>query len=284
MKIPWFAHVPIVHPPLFTCLFALLLAVGSAVSLRAAPSLRNGESLTYRVGWGIFTGAGEIKISARDSTPENGQPGLLVTTTTATRGLVQFLFKFNARGQALFDLSTGRLLSTAEASQSESKETKSSVVFDYAKSTARYVDEINPAKTTTLTMPAGEPMDLIMSLVQTRTWNLKPGEKRDALVIFDDEFYELTIHAEAYETVETPLGTFNTLVLVPRMEKTPPKGMFKRGSGVRVWISQDELRLPVKFQVEFKFGSGVASLVTYQLPSAATAAEVAAARPPVAAP
>jgi hypothetical protein len=114
-------------------------------------------------------------------------------------------------------------------------------------------------------------MDLIMSLIQTRAWNLKPGETKDALVIFDDEFYELTIHAEKYEEVRTTLGTFNTLVLVPRMEKTPPKGMFKRGTGVRVWISQDERRLPVKFQVEFKFGSGVATLVNYQPPAGAAA-------------
>ena len=34
-----------------------------------------------------------------------------------------------------------------------------------------------------------------MSLVQTRGWDLKPGEERDALVLFDNEFYELSIHA-----------------------------------------------------------------------------------------
>ncbi len=52
------------------------------------------------------------------------------------------------------------------------------------------------------------------------------------------------------------LGTFMTQVLEPRMERTPPKGMFKRGSKVRVWISEDARRLPVRFKVEFKFGSG----------------------------
>jgi hypothetical protein len=52
------------------------------------------------------------------------------------------------------------------------------------------------------------------------------------------------------------------------MDKTPPKGMFKRGSAVRVWIAQnDPRRLPVKFEVELKFGSGVATLVAYQPPA-----------------
>jgi hypothetical protein len=62
------------------------------------------------------------------------------------------------------------------------------------------------------------------------------------------------------------LGEFKTLVLVPRMEKTEPKGMFKRGSTVKVWISQDERRLPVRFQVDFKFGAGVATLIDYRAP------------------
>jgi hypothetical protein len=55
------------------------------------------------------------------------------------------------------------------------------------------------------------------------------------------------------------------------MEKTPPKGMFKRGTAVRVWIAHnDPRRLPVRFEVEFKFGSGVATLTSYQPPSAPT--------------
>jgi hypothetical protein len=43
--------------------------------------------------------------------------------------------------------------------------------------------------------------------------------------------------------------------------------MFKRGSAVHVWISQDGHRLPVRFEVEFKFGAGVASLIRYEPPT-----------------
>ena len=37
--------------------------------------------------------------------------------------------------------------------------------------------------------------------------NLKPGEKRDVVVQFGRDFYALTIKAEGYEEVHTPLGT-----------------------------------------------------------------------------
>lgn len=244
---------------------SLLLVATTAVSA-AQPALRDGEELTYRVSWGIFFRAGEIKISAQ-AAPPNGAPLLRVTTTTETKGLARAFYTFAGRAEAMLEARTGRLLTNTETTKAPNKETKSSVTFDYAKATAAYVNAFDATKDTSLALPPGDPLDLIMSLVQTRLWNLKPGEQRDALVLFEDEFYELTLHADRYEEVRTPLGTFNTLVLVPRMEKTPPKGMFKRGSTVSVWISQDERRLPVKFQVEFKFGAGVATLTHYQPPA-----------------
>jgi hypothetical protein len=69
-----------------------------------------------------------------------------------------------------------------------------------------------------------------------------------------------------YEDVQTPIGKFRTIVLEPRMDKTPPKGMFRRGSSVRIWIAQDSHRLPVKFEVEFKIGTGTAVLDAYEAP------------------
>lgn len=239
-----------------------LMLTGGAIF--AAPlALSDGEQMTFRVGWGIFISAGEIKISAE----KNQEPAeLAITTTTGTRGFLSNFFPFEARSVAHFDPTDGLLQRTEETSKSKRKETRQHLAFDYAKHQAEYVNEVETQKSQTLEVPSGQPMDLITCLIQTRTWDLKPGESRDALVIFDDDFYELTIHAEGYETLKTPLGRFNTLVLVPRMEKTEPKGMFKRGSTVKVWISQDEQKLPVRFQVDFKFGAGVATLVNYQPP------------------
>lgn len=246
-------------------LITLLIVLPGRAAVEA-PALQNGERMTFRVGWGIFMHAGEIVIAAKDET-RDGQDRLLVTTTTSTRGVLKAFFPFQARSDAWFDPKDGLLLRSEESSQSNRKETHQTLTFDYARRIARYVNQVEPDRNKDIPVPPGDPMDLIMSLVETRTWNLKPGEKRDALVIFDDEFYELTLHAERYEELRTPLGTFKTLVLVPRMEKTEPKGMFKRGSTVRVWISQDERHLPVRFEVEFKFGAGIATLVGYQPPT-----------------
>lgn len=246
-------------------LLCLLPAVPARADMRLA--LEPGEAFKFRVGFSLFSNAGEIKVTTKAETNDQ-QPCLLVVTTTSTRGFVRGFFPFDARADSVFNLRTGRMIvHTEKSSQGKKKPTDTMLTFDYDRRTADYRDLVRPEKSQLVPLPPGDPMDLITSLVQARALNLKPGEKTDVLVMFEEEPYELTFHAERYEKVSTSLGTFNTLVIVPRMEKTAPRGMFKRGSTVRVWISQDERRLPVKFEVEFKFGSGVATLVDYQPPS-----------------
>ena len=155
------------------------------------------------------------------------------------------------------------MLLVKESGADPKRATDTETTFDYRKRIATHTDRVRTGRSSEIPIPEGEPMDLISALVQTRDWNLKPGEKRAAVVQFGREFYGLSIHAEAYEEVRTPLGTYKTLMLVPRMEKDP-KGLFKRGGQVKVWISQDASSLPVKMQLKLNFGSATLLLSKYQ--------------------
>lgn len=254
----------------FPCL-TLALAALATLPARAMPDLGLGDNelLVYHVSWAILPGAGAIRVNAKAARDPSGQPFLRVTTETATRGLARLLLPFDARAESLFDSAKDRLVWLGESSRMRDRRQAHSVSFDYSRGEATYTETGVPGKPRLLPMPAGYPTDLITCLLHARTWNLRPGESRDALVLFEDQFYQLTIHATGWETVFTPLGTYQTTVLEPRMEKTPPLGMFRRGSTVRVWISQDPRRLPVRFKVQFKFGTGVASLAEYRPPAAA---------------
>ncbi len=226
-------------------------------------ALSDGEKMTFRVSWGIFRHAGELTIEA-DQIEEADATHLRITTTAASDGIVKAFYPFVATSEAYFDPLTGLLLRANDVSETRKKTTRQTLTLDYDERIAAYVNETEPDKSTDLKLPDGKPMDLMMSLVQTRDWDLKPGEKQDALVLFDDEFYELTIYADRYEELRTSLGEFKTLVLIPTMEKTEPKGMFKRGSTVKVWVSQDQQRLPVRIEVKLKVGTGVMTLIDHQ--------------------
>ncbi len=199
---------------------AALALVGSGrANVDGAPGhgLSDGESLTYSVRWGFIPSVGRIKIMAEaQGTGRNAV--LRVTTSTSTWGIARGLFPFDGGGESVYQGDSGLLLSIKEWSSYQNKVVRDNVDFNYGKMTATFTDEVHPEKSHQLKMPQGDPSDLILALIQTRYWNLQPGQKRDTLVIFKDQFYPLTIRAEDdIDYVFSAMGIFKTVVLVPRM-------------------------------------------------------------------
>ena len=252
------------HPvkPLLPIIFIALVTC----RLTAAPftAFRDGETFTYKVGFAFFLHAGDIIISAHDDRSD-GHDIMLVTTDTRSNGMVRSLYAFENKAEVAIDRTTSRLLSVSAKGSDPKRATDNELVIDYGKRIAVYTDRVRPEKSLMQPLPEGDPIDLISALVQTRDWNLEPGQKRDLLINFEEEFYELSIWADHYEDVVTPLGRFHTLVLIPRMEKSP-KGLFKRGGEIKVWIAQDGSRLPVKMQLKLKVGSATLLLSKYEVP------------------
>ncbi|MFZ5494171.1 MAG: DUF3108 domain-containing protein [Verrucomicrobiota bacterium] len=240
-----------------------LLLPGCAL---AAPfvAIRDGERFTYKVAFAIFSHAGDIEIAG--ARPAGDGDRIAITVDTRSRGIVRGLYEFDSKAVADIELSSGRLLRVTENGADPKRPIDNEFVVDYGKRIAAFTDRVRPERSHQLPLPeGGDPLDLISTLVQTRDWNLKPGEKRDVVVQFARDFYPIAIHAEGYEEVRTPLGRYRTLVLVPRMEQNP-KGLFKRGGEIKVWIAQDGSRLPVKMQLKLRFGSATLSLSEYRPP------------------
>ncbi len=242
---------------------ALLLL--AARPLAAAPfvAFADGETFTYKVSWGIFSRAGEIVIGAHEEKDSRGGTVLRITTDTSTKGFIRALYSYRNRAEAVIDRDSGRLLFMKEKGSDGKRSTDNDTTFDYTAGFARYVDRAHPDRTQDVPIPEGNPIDLISALVQTREWNLQPGQKRDVLANFGNEFFPISIYADHFEEVRTPLGTYQTLVLIPRMEQNP-KGIFKRGGEFKVWISQKGQPLPVKMQLKLPFGSAILLLSDYK--------------------
>lgn len=229
-------------------------------------AIRDGEGFTYKVAFAIFSHAGDIEISGQQSA--SAADRIAITVDTRSRGIVRSLYEFDSKAVADIEQATGRLLRVHETGADPKRPIDNEFVVDYDKRLATYTDRVRPGRSGEIPLPeGGDPLDLISALVQTRDWNLKPGEKRDVVVQFARDFYAISIQAEGYEEVRTPLGKYRALVLVPRMERNP-KGLFKRGGEIRVWIAQDGSRLPVKMQLKLRFGSATLSLSEYRPPKA----------------
>jgi hypothetical protein len=255
---------------------AIMMFVVTDLSANPGPfrAFSDGETFTYRVSWGIFSRAGAIVISAHEEKTADGNSAIRIATDTATRGFVRGIYEYNNRAEGLIDEPTGRLILMREKGSDGKHFTDNETTFDYVRMIAHYVDRAHPDRTQDVPIPEGDPVDLISALVATRDWNLKPGEKRDVLVNFGNEFFPLALCAEAYEEVWTPLGSYHTLLIVPRMEKNP-RGIFKRGGEFKVWVSQSGQKLPVKMQLKLAFGSAILLLTDYKKPVVPAPAEPA---------
>lgn len=259
------------------CLLLIILSLAGPWAQASGPlSLRDGERLVFRVAWGLFHHAGTLTIDAEQEELE-GLPQTRVTTSTSTRGFIRALYPFDGRVESIFDQRTGRMLAAYAVTAASKKRTNASIVFDYAQGVGSYVDKLRPERSTKVELPTEYPMDLITTLVNARDWKMEPGQKRAVSVLFDDEFYDLVVTAERVETVSTARGREQALLLVPRMEENP-KGMFRRGGEVRIWLSLDERRLPLRLEVSLAVGTATAVLTEYRAPTTGATAQHAGAR------
>jgi len=252
------------------CLFLFCLA---AMTAAAEPftAFGDGEQLVYKASWGIIS-AGRIVIDAKAETAPDGKALMRITNTMSSRGMARGLYRFDNVAEILIERENGHMLWSAEKGVERNNKTESRTDFDYAAGLGHHTDTYRPNRNTDITLkPGDEPMDLISALVQTRSWNLKVGEKRDVLVHFGRETFPVTIQAQGIEDVDTPLGEFKAMVLVPTMEKEPARGLFKRGGEIKVWIAQSGAHLPVKMQLKLGFGAANLTLIEHTPPQPAPA-------------
>ena len=242
----------------------LLLFSLAPLAAVAAPFnvFADGETFTYKVAWAVFPGAGRIVIAAHDDVLQ-GRPVVQLTVDTTTRGVVRVFYNYEDKAVALVDRITGQLIRASDKGGGGGKQTSDSeTTFDYRTRKVTHVNRARPGRSRTFDLPPGEPIDLISCLIDTRNWNVKPGDKRDAVVYFDNDVYPVTITAMDYEPVDTALGSFRALRLEPAMTHDA-KGIFARQGQIQVWVSQDTPRLPVKMQLHLKLGTATLTLIKH---------------------
>lgn len=104
--------------------------------------------------------------------------------------------------------------------------------------------------------------DALTALYYTRTLPLKVGETITMEVFSDGKKYSLEVNVLKKEKVTVPAGTFRTLVVEPLL-KTP--GIFQQTGKIKVWLTDDRLRLPVLMKSRVLIGSISAQLKVLKL-------------------
>ena len=240
--------------------------------------IRPGEVLELRMSYGVLGTAGTTRIETLAETTADG-PRFRIRVATKSSGLVDTFYTVINDSESVLDAATGRPLTLTTKGKSGKRLTEKTTTFDYAVGQAVYVDVVRPHRNATVPLPAEPAYDLMVALMQARTWRLKPGESRRVLCVNDDDFFTIEVTAIEEDRVKTPAGTFDAVVLEPKPVGTPA-GFFKKGGSLKVWISKGDRPQIVRLDTKMKFGTITAVLTKEE--TRAAAAPVSPPQPPAA--
>lgn len=106
--------------------------------------------------------------------------------------------------------------------------------------------------------------DIVSAFYLARTFDyskMRKGERVHLQNFYKDKVYPLDVVYHGTEKVTVDAGTFNCIIVEPLVQEG---GLFKSEGNIMVWLSNDNLKIPVKVKTKVIVGSIDAELSSYQ--------------------
>jgi hypothetical protein len=237
-------------PSLLVC--ASVVAAQSAQDARVVPP-RAGftfparQTLTYAVDWRVFPAGTTVLHLQQDGDQER------ISATADTLGAINLIYRVSDRFQSSFSRSNNCSAGFSKQLQEGRRQVNTDLKFDYAHGKA-LLDEKNIVKGTSKHEEASVGpcvTDLLSAIFYPASQPLTPG--LTFRVPLGDAVHTVvvTMHAEARETVRTPLGTWQTV----RVQPTADAGVVKARGNIWIWYTDDERHIPVQMRARLFWGT-----------------------------
>lgn len=227
-------------------LLSLLLAATVAVPASGAmdQTYTQGETLDYTLTWMKVTGG-----VARMTIGPSGDSLYRITSVARSTGGISRLFKIRDEIETTVDRSDFSTISYVKRLDERGDKMVETTTIENGVATRKR----KKIKKVPVPRPVFDPISVIYHF---RTLELAPGKSYELTLISDGKLY--TVHARVVrrESITTPAGTFNTLLVEPEMVSAG----VQREERLFIWYSDDERHLPVRIRTEVKFGSVTATL------------------------
>lgn len=102
-------------------------------------------------------------------------------------------------------------------------------------------------------------LDPLSCLYYIRTAHIEVGRSIYVDIFDNKKLYSLEVQVVRKEEVETPAGKFKTILIKPIMKS---EGIFARKGDIFIWLTDDELRMPVMLKTKTVLGPVKAVLVS----------------------
>jgi len=220
-----------------------------------------GEQLKYGLYYS-FVKAGTAYIKNRGITTVGGRSAYLIQTTAFSAPVIDTVFRVRDVNHSWLDAQDFKSLGYTQSVREGNYKRDEWVIFDYDNN-AYYGEVKKKSEPRTVSGRLTGPVsDMLTSLYFVRAHTLTVGTDIVLDLINREEAYPMVVKVLARETVKTPAGKFKCIVVEPQFRG---EGIFvSKGKSLKVWLTDDQYKMPVKMKTEVFIGSVSAELLEYK--------------------
>lgn len=228
-------------------------------SARTDPLFGSGERLSFILSWSGIP-AGKAVLEVMPLTAIDGRPARHFRLIAESNAFVDKFYKVRDRIDSYVDLPISHSLRYLKKQHEGRRRRDITVQFDPGSRTIHYQDR---KKTVAIPLEEGT-FDPLGTFYYARTQPLGEGSQIRRPVSDGQKTIVAVAHIVRRETVTVPAGTFETLLMEPAMEHIG--GVFEKSKGakIKLWVTDDPRRLPVKIASKVVVGSFTGELVTVE--------------------
>ncbi len=212
-----------------------------------------GEKLVFSVQYGLIT-AGEATLEVRNVATIRGRPAYRIVSDARTNEFFSKFYEVRDRYESFVDTTELYSLHYEKHVREGKFKRDESVEFDQIGHKAIYKDKTVPIP------PMAQ--DVLSALYYVRTLPLEVGQSIAIANHIDGKNYPLVVKVHRRERVKVDAGEFDCLVVEPILRGP---GVFTQKGRLTVWLTDDEVRMPVLMKSKVVIGHVAAILKSYQI-------------------
>lgn len=251
--------IQIFRIPLFLMLMVFATA-STPVKNNFKAAYNPGEQIEYRVHYGFFN-AGEAIMRLSDKYfLVNNKPCFRSEIIGNSKGAFESIVRIRNVWGSYFDTLSFMPQKSFRSIAENKYRRREEVYFDYENKLATIRVENKPDQSIGI-LPTVQ--DMVSGYYFLRLQEYEDLKKNDTIKmmgIFEDKTYNFKILYLGKTEIKTKFGKTKAFVISPIM---PPNNLFKGKNPIKMWISDDQNRIPLKIEAELLLGSLDMDIRTY---------------------
>lgn len=222
-----------------------------------------GETLKYNIGYSFIV-AGVAELKTTRVVDNNGVLAYEMRADANSHSVIDSVFKVRDINASWLDVGLGKSLGYWQSVKEGKYARDEWVIFDYKNNifNNHKQDKHGNIKTQKVAFTGDAVLDMLSSLYYVRTQDLPEKGEVYFDIVNRKEQYPLKVVVHGKKKVKVKAGTFNCILVEPKFSG---EGIFiSKGKSLKVWLTDDKYKMPVKMAVEVFIGSVTAELTEYK--------------------